>query len=186
MGSMRLDFGCGSHPKEGFEGVDVSLTLPIKHRVNLLVFPLPWKDSSVDEIWCSHFIEHIPAREVTDSDLHEWATAAPKSLGTSHAMLGQDMLLAFFDECWRILKPGGKITVVWPALQTSRAFKDPTHRRFMPLEMVDYLSAEGRMRMGLTHYHAKCNFTSPASKHPQVANNWNDNVNYQTTLTAVK
>ena len=186
MEPLRLDFGCGQHPKKNFKGVDICPDIPAIYRMNLLVFPLLWRDSSVDEIWCSHFIEHIPAREVTASDLHDWATAAPKSLGTSHHMLGQDMLLAFFDECWRILKPGGKMTVVWPALQTNRAFKDPTHRRFIPLETMNYLSSEGRDYMELSHYHVKCNFTSPISKTPQIANNWNDHIDYRVTLTAVK
>jgi hypothetical protein len=68
------------------------------------------------------------------------------------------MLVAFFDECWRILKPGGKLTLIWPALQSVRAFQDPTHRRFIPLETLNYLSDEWRRANGLGHYLGACDF----------------------------
>lgn len=177
MDTVRLDFGCGQHCKQGFEGVDLCKLKSVKHLVNLLKFPLPWSDSSVDEIWCSHFIEHIPAREIISWDL--------RSNCENLNMLGQDMFFAFFDECWRILKPNGKITLVWPALQTNRAFKDPTHRRFIPLETLPYLNTDWRQSMKLSHYHVKCNFEK-ISRDEQLPKSWTDRINYQVTLQALK
>ena len=58
----------------------------------------------------------------------------------------------------RIAKPGAVFTVQWPALQSVRAFQDPTHRRFIPAEMTTYLSIEGRKAMGVEHYGATCNW----------------------------
>ena len=192
MDAIRLDFGCGQHCKKGFEGVDISLKLPIKYQINLLKFPLPWEDSIVDEIWCSHFIEHIPAREVQLTDLYKLPFSPPSKLGDIPEtppicpdMLGQDMFFAFFDECWRILKPKGKITLIWPALQTNRAFKDPTHRRFIPLETFPYLSVNGRKSMGLSHYHVKCNFEK-ISCNEILPKSWTDGVNYQITLQTLR
>jgi SAM-dependent methyltransferase len=177
---LKLDFGCGQHPKEEFDGVDVCESLPVAWHVNLLKFPLPWSDSAVDEIWCSHFIEHIPAREVTPKDL----LSRPDC---DLDMIGQDMFFAFFDECFRILKPGGKITLVWPGLQTARAFKDPTHRRFIPLETMDYLNATWRKNNGLSHYRTRCNFTPEVPGPPPKPNEkWNCMRDYQVTLLATK
>ena len=53
---LRLDLGAGMRPKEGFIGVDI---LPFKEsviRCDLRKAPWPWKDGSVDEVHCSHFL----------------------------------------------------------------------------------------------------------------------------------
>src|SRR3990167_6191442 len=53
--------------KPGLCNVDKYLNPGIDERVNLFRFPWiqssngqPWLDNSVDEIFCSHLIEHIP------------------------------------------------------------------------------------------------------------------------------
>ena len=180
MYPVKLDLGCGQHPKEGFEGVDVCQALPIPWHVNLLKFPWPWPTSTVEEIWCSHFIEHLPARDV---ELHDLLQVPDCDLH----MIGQDMFFAFFDECFRILKPNGKITLVWPGLQTTRAFKDPTHRRFIPLETMDYLGATWRRDNGLSHYQVKCNFVpEDPGQSPRPIEKWNSMRDFQITLLASK
>lgn len=110
----------------------------MKWKLDVLQFPWPWEDSSVDEIHCSHFIEHIPM-ELRD---------------------GQDLFFAFFDEVYRVLKPEGSATFIWPDLQTTRAFMDPTHRRFIPKESMLYLNADWRKQNRLDHYRVKCNFAA--------------------------
>jgi len=147
---LKLDLGAGQNPREGFEGVD--LWPKSTHVVDLMKFPWPWGNNSVEELHCSHFVEHIPAREVTYADMHHIVPT------DGEAFLGQDMLLAFFDECWRILKPDGWMTCITPALQSVRAFQDPTHRRFIPAETYLYLSAEWRQANKLDHYRVECNF----------------------------
>ena len=132
---LKLDLACGQMPRDGFEGVDV--WSGARHVVDLLTFPWHWRDSSVDELNCSHFIEHIP---------------------TERTPAGQDMFFAFFDECWRILKPGALFFVQCPNARSNRAFQDPTHRRFIVAETFLYLSAEWRKSSGLTHYDVKCDF----------------------------
>src|SRR3990167_9114992 len=57
---IKLDLAAGQSPREGFEGVDYVETPQTKHHVNLLQFPWPWDSNSIDELHCSHFIEHIP------------------------------------------------------------------------------------------------------------------------------
>lgn len=146
---LKLDLGCGQNPKEGFEGVDL-YGEKCKHRVNLFTFPWPFADNSVDEIHSSHFLEHIPAREVEEQDL------APNH--TRREFLGQDMLFAFMDECWRILKPDGWMQIIVPSARSNRAFQDPTHRRFFVQETFFYFWADWRKANGLDHYRVKCNF----------------------------
>lgn len=135
--TIKLDLACGQTPREGFEGVD-AYAPNVKYKINLLQFPWPWQDSSVDEIHSSHFIEHIPM-EVREE---------------------KDLLFCFFDECYRILKPEGLMTVICPAARHNRAFQDPTHRRFIVAETFLYFNAEWRNANKLDHYHVNCNFNA--------------------------
>ena len=63
--------------------------------------------ATVDEVYSSHFLEHIPAGEP---------------------------LLAVMDEAWRVLRPGGTFTAVLPLIgcrdqlvSRAEAWADPTH-----------------------------------------------------------
>lgn len=187
---VKLDLGGGQTPAPGFSCVDLNAPNP-DHRVDLFKFPWPFADSSVDEIFCSHFIEHIPNRDVTEAD-------APGIEGLH--FVGQDMLFAFFDECWRILKPDAWASFQWPALQSVRAFQDPTHRRYIPLETFQYLSRDWRKMNSLDHYRVRCHFTGDLTfttsadiqlYHPEAQarytkNYWNVLVDHQAKIKAVK
>lgn len=145
---MKLDLGSGPRPREGFTGVDVC-EAPEVVRCDLALGMLwPFEDSSVDELFSSHFIEHIPAENV----LVEEKNDAPE--GWKH----KDALFFFFDECYRVAKPGARFTIVWPALKSSAAFQDPTHRRFLPLEFTHYLSREGRKALRVEQYNVSCDW----------------------------
>lgn len=149
---IRLDLGSGPRPREGFQGVDVA------KLEGIVTFDLirgdrwPWKDGEVDELSSSHFIEHIPADNLSIMRSRSGTALVER--------VQQDRLLWFFDEAFRVIKPGGLFHLVWPALKSSDAFRDPTHRRFLPLEFTHYLSAAGRASMGLEHYETRCNWVS--------------------------
>ena len=136
--TRKLDLACGQRPMEGFEGVDI--WPKAQHVVDLQVFPWPFEDSSVAEVYSSHYIEHIPMVYVD-------TPTGPK-----------DALFAFFDECFRILIPGGWMTLQWPALRSNRAFQDPTHRRFIPSETMGYLGRKWREIQKLDHYNVLSDF----------------------------
>lgn len=139
---LRLDLGSGPRPAEGFKGVDI-VPGQTDYTFDLCSGrPWPIASDSVDELRSSHFIEHIDAGYV-------YPGAGKERL---------DALLFFFDEAFRVAKPNALFTVQWPALQNVRAFQDPTHRRFIPAEMITYLAREGREAMGVTHYGATCNW----------------------------
>jgi SAM-dependent methyltransferase len=98
MELLKIDLGCGKNKKEGFLGVD-SISFPGVDIVADLRQPWPWKDNEVDEAHCSHFLEHLTA----DERIH------------------------FVNELDRVLKPGGKCTLICPHWKSCRAYGDPTH-----------------------------------------------------------
>jgi hypothetical protein len=95
---LKLDFGCGPNKREGFQGVD-SIAFPGVDFVVDLRQRWPWEDNSVAEAHASHFIEHLTAME----------------------------RVHFANELYRVLKPGGKCTVIVPHWGSCRAYGDPTH-----------------------------------------------------------
>jgi hypothetical protein len=155
---LKLDFGSGDNIKHGFEGVDL-YSEKARWKQNLFDFPWPWGDGQVAEIWCSHFIEHIPMLYWDKSA--ESLTAIPNADSI-------DLFLKFFDECYRVLQPGGKMTCIWPCNRNDRAFQDPTHRRFIPPASMLYLNKKWREMNMLGHYLGDCNFTD-GKGNPSIA-----------------
>lgn len=149
---MKLDLGSGLRPADGFEGVD---RLPGATHVFELGTgdPWPWSDDSIEALRSSHFIEHVPACDVfvTDWDLD------PRPVGDVPGYW-VDALVRFFNEAFRVIVPGGSFELIWPAAQSGRAFQDPTHRRFIPTEQLDYWSRDYRRVMGLEFLGATCNW----------------------------
>ena len=134
---LKLDLGSGQTPAEGFEGVDLHAP-NAKHKVHLWDGAAwPWADSRVDALHASHVIEHIDAAYLSN---------------------GRDAWLWFFDEAWRVAKPGATFKVIWPALQSVRAFQDPTHRRYIPLQSMMYLDKNWREMNKLDHYLGACDW----------------------------
>ncbi len=168
---MKLDLACGQHCKPGFTGIDFA-EIPGMLQMNLLE-PWPIRSGSIEELHCSHFIEHLPMDEVN----------------------GQDRFFWFFDQCGRILEPRGRITLVWPALQSYRAFMDPTHRRFIPLETLHYLSRAWRTKVGIGHYNVKYDWkllsstlslADPQLTLEQAVPLWNVAQDYTAVLEVIK
>lgn len=99
--ALKLDLGCGRNPREGFEGVDrTQFDGKVKHVLDLTATPWPWADSSVAEAHSSHFLEHLDGIE----------------------------RVHFVNELYRVLVPGGKVTLVVPHWCSMRAYGDPQHK----------------------------------------------------------
>ena len=214
-GIVRLDLGAGQNPKDGYEAVDLHAP-NVAHRVDLFRFPWPFEDNSVDELHASHLIEHIPNRDIEERDIipppnlegtiqfaHAGGDASATMLNWNRIrdeFIGKDMLFAFFDECYRILKHDGVLTLVWPALRSNRAFQDPTHRRYIPQETLMYLDPAWRKVNKLDHYRVNCHFvgngtcsvmTEETAFTPEVQqrrqnNFWNTILDFYATMKAVK
>jgi SAM-dependent methyltransferase len=79
---VRLNLGCGKRRMHGFVNVD-KFEDPDR-KVDLSVFPWPWAENSVEEIYSQAYFEH--AKD----------------------------FMATWREAWRILRPGGKLTLIVP------------------------------------------------------------------------
>ena len=113
----RLDFGCGKHKREGFEGVDVRPFEGVDHVVDLGAQLWPWKEATVEEANASHFVEHLDSKQ----------------------------RVHFVNELCRVLIPGGKCTITTPHWASGRAYGDLTHQWPPVSEMwLWYLNAEWR------------------------------------------
>lgn len=127
---MKLDIACGVRKEEGFTGIDIRGDADIVH--DLFVFPWPLEDNSVEEISIKHFVEHIPHYRP------EWN--------------GIDGWWLFWEEVYRILVPGGTVTVIHPYVKSDRAFWDPTHTRYIHEMTWYYLDETWRKDNLLDHY----------------------------------
>lgn len=98
---IKLDFGAGPNPRDGFEGVDqYQFDGKVTHVMDVKQTPWPWTDSSVEEAHASHFVEHLTGME----------------------------RVKFVNELYRVLVPGGKCQIIVPHWASCRAYGDPTHQ----------------------------------------------------------
>lgn len=69
-GRVKVDIGCGAYPRgEDFITVDKYAGetvngIELKADLKADMWELPLDDGVVDEIWCSHSLEHLPAAKV--------------------------------------------------------------------------------------------------------------------------
>lgn len=139
MEEVKLDLACGNAKRDGYKGIDIVKTDSTDYVFNLLEFPWPIESESVDEINCSHFIEHIP---------HDINNSNDK----------RDGLIQFMDEMYRVLKPKGKVHIQAPYYTSMRAFGDPTHVRYIADWSFLYYNREWIEANKLEHYNIKSNF----------------------------
>ena len=95
---LRLDIGCGKTKMDGWEGID-AIDFGQKH-VHDVRNGLPFADASLDEVRSSHFVEHLTGSE----------------------------RVAFFNELYRVMKPGATAQIVTPNWSHACAYGDPTHQ----------------------------------------------------------
>ncbi|MCK9272046.1 class I SAM-dependent methyltransferase [Candidatus Gracilibacteria bacterium] len=109
---MKLNMGCGMDIKDGYLNVD-SINLPGVEKVyDFEIFPYPFEDSTFDEIYCSHILEHM-------SDL------------------GKVM-----EEFTRIGKNGCQIKIKVPFFASPNAYGDYTHKRSFNTNTFKYFTPE--------------------------------------------
>lgn len=97
---IKLDLGCGKNKREGFTGVDCLDFEGVDVVCNLGAGTWPWADGSVEEVHCSHFVEHLNGSE----------------------------RIHFVNELYRVLQPGGKAQIIVPHWGSCRAYGDLTHQ----------------------------------------------------------
>lgn len=131
----KLDIACGQNKQKGFRGIDLRGDADIIW--DLFEYPWPIKTSSVQEVFCSHFVEHIP------HDRPGW---------------DKDGFFLFFEEVQRICREGAQVQVIHPYGKNSRAIWDPTHQRSIHETTWSYLDPAWRQANKLDHYNTTCDF----------------------------
>lgn len=103
-----VDLGCGARKAPGAIGLDIARTAEVDVLADV-TRPLPFRDSSVDEVRSSHLVEHV------------------------------DDLMSLMGEIWRVCKPGALVYLRFPHASTAFViWKDPTHRRGVFLGTFEY------------------------------------------------
>ena len=106
---IKLDIGCGKNKRDGFIGIDIDSNSDADITASAL--NLPFKNSSVDEISSSHLVEHF-----SPVDLQK-----------------------FFDEIYRVLKPGARAWLKadrdWSERRLFR--KDIDHKKRYSVEEIE-------------------------------------------------
>lgn len=125
---IKLDIACGQSKREGFVGIDMTPLPGVDIVHDLEKFPWPFESASVEEVFCSHYVEHT-------SDL-----------------------IAFMEELHRIMTPGGQAVIVAPYYSSMRAIQDPTHKRSICEATFLYFNAGWRKDQKLDHYPITCDF----------------------------
>jgi len=104
----KLNLGCGKDIKEGYVNVDFVKQKGINVVCDLEKFPWPFKDNEFDEVFASHFLEHVKDFERT--------------------------LL----EIKRITKRGAIIRIRVPHFSCGVTYRDPTHKTFFSYFTFNY------------------------------------------------
>ena len=125
---MKLNFGSGNDPLEGFINVDFLKRDDVDFEYNLMDFPYPWDDNSVEEIRAIDVIEHLDHYTDKSSpvvDFHRKPT-----------------IMCFIEECYRILQPGGLLYIQTPHWDSDLFKIDVTHVRGFHENSFDFFDDE--------------------------------------------
>ncbi len=104
-----LDLGCSTNKIPHAIGVDIDINNRPDIAFNVNQFPYPLKDSSVDQVYAKHILEHL-------NDLY-----------------------SIFKEVHRILKNNGDFFIEVPHFTSRVAYSEPEHNRYFSYFMFDKL-----------------------------------------------
>lgn len=102
---MKIDLGCGYKKSEGFVRVDIDPKTNPDFVVDFEVEPLPFEDSTIEEVRAYHILEHI-------------------GQGYFHLM----------QEIYRVCEPGAIVDIQVPHHFHEVFINDPTHQRPITVE----------------------------------------------------
>jgi ubiquinone/menaquinone biosynthesis C-methylase UbiE len=126
---MKIDIACGPDKQPGFKGVDSVARPGVDIVVDLTQFPwAPFKDNSVDEVYCGQYCERAPD------------------------------LVRFMDELWRICRNGATVRIVSAYYSSLKASQNPLNVRGISEATFQYFDKEWRKANKIEHYPIHCNF----------------------------
>lgn len=163
INELKINLACGDAKKEGFAGIDIVKTSCADYVVDLEVFPWPIESDSVEEIYCSNYIEHIKHNNValdlkSIMDKSNTFEEFKANINNQNFLQPQDGFIKFINEIYRILKLDGKAKLIAPYYTSERAYGDPTHVRSIADSTCWYLNKNWMHENHLDHYGINCNF----------------------------
>ena len=121
---MILNLGAGNRVSENAVNHDLTRHRPeISVTHDLNVLPWPWQDNEFDKIEAISVFEHL---SIT--------------------------LIQALDECWRILRPGGRLVVKYPLWDGPTTHDDPTHRWYWSERALDFVDDSTRYGREADYY----------------------------------
>ena len=108
MDKNKINLACGANIRDDFINVDTFPLQGVDVVHDLSKFPWPFNNEQFDEVIMRSVLEHLPDT------------------------------IAAMEECWRILKVGGKSTIRVPHWNSSDAHIGPTHIRYFHQESFDF------------------------------------------------
>lgn len=108
---MKLNIGCGRDYREGWANIDISKEVKAEFHLDIREDWLPFEDNTTAEIYISGVLEQIGENE---------------------------QLIFAMNECHRVLKPGGLMTVIVPNAKYAIAHRDPMDCRKFTQETFHY------------------------------------------------
>ncbi len=115
MSKVLLNLGCGDDirqsPGPGWVVINhdkARYREGVDETHDLNILPWPWVSNSIHILVAHSVLEHLTL-----------------------------MLVESFNECWRIIKPGGRLDVKLPLWDRPKAHDDPTHRWYVGMGTLD-------------------------------------------------
>lgn len=115
---IKINLGSGRVKKGGYVNIDkVQIVgsngkITVDNVMDIETTPLPYGDNTVSEILADNILEHV------------------------------DKLEYVLNECWRVLKIGGRLVGVVPKAGTDKDFRDPTHKRHFTKNTFSYFTGK--------------------------------------------
>jgi hypothetical protein len=131
--------------------------------IDLMQYPWPIKSNSVEEVFCAHYLEHIPHSTFLPifmqvlraaKTFEEYKTTFLEKFDSTP----DEGFILFFNELGRIMKKGAIAKMICPYESSIRAWQDPTHVRAMNEASLLYVNKDWRVQNALDHMAITCDF----------------------------
>lgn len=112
----NVDLACGTNKKAGYFGIDIDQYEGVDHVQDLRFNPLPFADGQLDNVYASHFLEHLEFNEV----------------------------IYLFNEVYRCMKVGGTFEIIVPHGTSYAQVTDLSHKTAWVEDTFGYFTPENK------------------------------------------